>query len=70
VLACGACEIKLSLTDDIVVRRAELIAFCAAHNGHNDQRKYAVTVPRQGLCAPVASTPHAVNADTDESSRP
>jgi hypothetical protein len=45
VLVCGACQIELPLSAEPVVSFAEVITFCAAHNGHNERLTYALTIP-------------------------
>ena len=36
VLVCRICRIEVSLDADPVVRMAEVITFCAAHNSHDE----------------------------------
>jgi hypothetical protein len=39
-LTCGSCRGETLLSAEPVVRRAEIITFCDAHNGHGDRLSY------------------------------
>jgi hypothetical protein len=43
-LTCACCRGEMALSPNPGVQQAEVVAFCAAHNGHGERLSYQVRI--------------------------